>query len=74
MSSCNIKKNKGSFPFPILLSINRLNDFLDSFEDIISNTLISCFDKCRNPKCNKNYSYTFSKTCYFFICYFRLFL
>ena len=59
------QKNKGLFTFPILLSINWLNDFLDSFEDIISNTLILCFDKCRNPKYSKNYSYIFSKTCDF---------
>ena len=47
------------------MSINRLNNFLDNIEDIISNNLISCVDICRNPKCNKKYSYSFTKTCDF---------
>ena len=62
----NLRKNcKGEFLFPIILSINRLNDYLNDLEDIIHDKLITPFEKCNIPKCEEKYRYEFIQTCEF---------
>ena len=62
----NLRKNcKGEFLFPIILSINRLNDYLKDLEEIVEDKLISSFEKCNISKCEEKYIYEFKQTCEF---------
>ena len=56
------KKYKDDFTFPILLSINRLNEKLRNIEDIIHDKLITFSEKCHNQKCRETYRYEFKQT------------
>lgn len=56
------KKCKGEFLFPIILSINRLNDNLLDIEEIVEDKLITSFEKCNIPKCNEYYRFEFRQT------------
>ena len=56
------KKYKADFIFPILLSINRLNEKLRNIEDIIHDKLITFSEKCHNQNCRETYRYEFKQT------------
>ena len=59
------KKYKADFIFPILLSINRLNEKLSDIDDIIHDKIITFSEKCYNPNCKETYRYEFKQTSQF---------